>query len=74
MSKRQEAKLIASIGAMLPSQQDERAQATMAGQGLGAYDKEANVFDDTPPSGISGELVPLYQAAYQKANPAYAIG
>lgn len=74
MSKNQNKKLVARVDAMLPAQLDERVQASMAGQGLGAYDKESEVFDDTPPSGISGELIPLYQAAYQKANPAYAIG
>lgn len=75
MTRQHQSEVVAKIGSLVlpanPSQEIE--DATSAGEGLGAFDKEAAVFDDTPPSGFSSEAIQCYQAAYRQANPAYAI-
>jgi hypothetical protein len=48
--------------------------AILAGQGLGAVDKTAGVFDDTPPSEVPEEHAATYRSSYCQINPDYAIG
>lgn len=75
MTQSHDSNVVSKIGALglAGTAQAELKDAISAGEGLGAFDKEAEVFDDTPPSGFSREAIERYQSAYRRANPAYAI-
>lgn len=47
----------------------ERRRCEAAGRDLGEEDKQAGIFDDTPPASMVGQSAEIYRTAYREINP-----